>query len=209
MEYTSLLTWTSWREELGYKTFSWWELISTGPYHAGGSVPVLDSLFFSPLHVVPLGMDLLLPLLMISPCRPDWINQLWYCLHNHRGEESVVQSKRTHSQKPKLSTIECGHQMDGWLLCAQLCAWPEIPLESNSMQSLQKSFGWGYKLSPPPPPPPPHMCIHMHKNHIRWRSCQSSADNGNNRITQHALKWQWWPALWPMVINRRRNESLV
>ena len=159
MEYTSLLTWTSWREELGYKTFSRWELISTGPYRAGGSVPVLDPLFFSPLHVAPLGMDLLLPLLMISPCFPGWIIQLWYCLYNRRGEESVVQSKSTRSQKPKLSTIECGHQMGGWLLCAQLCAWPEIPLESNSVQSLQKYFGWGYKLRPPP------VYTHAQKSH--------------------------------------------
>ena len=70
--------------------------------------------------------------------------------------ESVAQSKSTRCQKPKLSTIERGHRMDVWPLCARLCARPEISPELNSLQTLQKSLGWGYKArSPPPPPPPP------------------------------------------------------
>ena len=45
--------------------------------------------------------------------------------HIHNGE-SVQQSKSTHSQKPKLSMTEHGHQIDGWKLCARLCTCPEI-----------------------------------------------------------------------------------
>ena len=45
--------------------------------------------------------------------------------------ESVAQSKSTHSRKPELSTSEHGHQMDGWPLCARLCAHPEISSESK------------------------------------------------------------------------------
>ena len=40
--------------------------------------------------------------------------------------QSVAQSKNTHSRKPKLSSIKCGHRMDGWLLRARLCTHPEI-----------------------------------------------------------------------------------
>ena len=35
--------------------------------------------------------------------------------------------------------------MDVWPLRARLCARPEISPESNSVQTLQKSFGWDYK----------------------------------------------------------------
>ena len=59
--------------------------------------------------------------------------------------ESVAQSKSTHSQKAKLSTIVRGHQMDGWPLLDRLCAHPEISLESNSVQTPQNSFRWDYK----------------------------------------------------------------
>ena len=43
------------------------------------------------------------------------------------------------------STIESCHQMDGWPPHARLCAHPEISLESDSVQTLQKSFRWDYK----------------------------------------------------------------
>ena len=78
----------------------------------------------------------------------DWITPSWWPRYRrvktHSGTattfrtsplthitigESVVQSKSTHSQRPKLSMIECGHQMDGWLLCARLCTHPEVSLE--------------------------------------------------------------------------------
>ena len=68
----------------------------------------------------------------------------YYLLHQrirgmwHNLEESVSQSKSTLSQKPKLSMIERGHQMDRWQLRARVCAWPEISSESNSLQTLQK-----------------------------------------------------------------------
>ena len=55
--------------------------------------------------------------------------------------ESVAQSKSTRSPKPELSTMERGHQMEGWPLRPRLCARPQISPESNSVQSLQKSFG--------------------------------------------------------------------
>ena len=50
----------------------------------------------------------------------------------HLGE-SVVQGKCTRSWKPELSTVERGHQMDGWLWCARLYSHPERSLESNSV----------------------------------------------------------------------------
>ena len=56
-----------------------------------------------------------------------------------------MQSKSTHSRKPKLSMIECGHQMDGLPLRAGLCAHPEGSPEPNSVRTPQKSFGWDYQ----------------------------------------------------------------
>ena len=41
----------------------------------------------------------------------------------------MMQSKSTHSQKPKLSTTEHGHQIDGWH-----CTHPEISPESYTIQ---------------------------------------------------------------------------
>ena len=74
---------------------------------------------------------------------------LCYGLHWGRQlEESVAWSKNSHSQKPELSTIKRGHQMDGWPLCARLCARPEICLEST-VQPLQRSFRWVYKPRSP------------------------------------------------------------
>ena len=48
----------------------------------------------------------------------------------------VVQSKSTHSQKPKLSTIK-----HGWLLCSRLCTHPSF-LQGQILWRLQKSFRW-------------------------------------------------------------------
>ena len=57
------------------------------------------------------------------------------------SRESVAQSKSTRSQKAKLSTIECDHQ---WvtiiILYTRLFTHPKISPESNSEQTLQKSF---------------------------------------------------------------------
>ena len=63
------------------------------------------------------------------------------------------------SWKPMLRTIKHGHQMDGWPLCARLCRHPEISLESNSVQTLQKPFGWDYE------PKSPDMCMHARSSH--------------------------------------------
>ena len=68
---------------------------------------------------------------------------------DHHVVESVAQSKRTRSRRPKLSTIDRGHQIDRWPLRARFCARPEISLESKSVQILQKSFGWDYKPRSP------------------------------------------------------------
>ena len=51
----------------------------------------------------------------------------------------MAQSNSIRSRKPKLSTDERGHQMDGWSLRAGLCGRPEISLESDSVQTLTKS----------------------------------------------------------------------
>ena len=63
-------------------------------------------------------------------------------------------SKSTRSRKPKpLNTLERSHR--GWIgyewpLRAMLCAARlEISPESNSLQTLQKSFGWDYKPRSP------------------------------------------------------------
>ena len=74
--------------------------------------------------------------------------------------------------------------MGGCMFPARLCADREISPESNSMQTLQKLFGWDYKPTFPG-------WIHIHKYHIRTLkiccSCQSSVDNGNTEITQYPL----------------------
>ena len=86
---------------------------------------------------------------------------LCYGLHWGRQlEESVAWSKSTHSQKPELSTIKCGHQMDGWPLCARLCACPEICLEST-VQPLQRSFRWDQG------PPCEYACKNIIYTHIK------------------------------------------
>ena len=51
----------------------------------------------------------------------------------------MAHSNSIRSRKPKLSTTERGHQMDGWPLRARLCGRPEISLESNCVQTLTKS----------------------------------------------------------------------
>ena len=67
---------------------------------------------------------------------------LMYSVNNKISKtgESVAQMKSTCSQKPKLCTIEYSQQMDRRLLCAGLCAHPEISLESSPVQTLQKSL---------------------------------------------------------------------
>ena len=77
-----------------------------------------------------------------------------------RRGESVAQSSPEYSLwKAKLRTIEHGYQIHRWPLCTRLCTSPEISLESNSVQTLQKSFRWNYKQRSP-------MCIRMQKEHI-------------------------------------------
>ena len=75
--------------------------------------------------------------------------------------KSVAQSNSTRSQKIKLSTIECGHQMDGE--CNVLGFAPAVRfLQSLILCRLyKKSFGWEDKLRSP-------MCKHMQKGHMRW-----------------------------------------
>ena len=100
----------------------------------------------------------------VSVYRTILIRWSTYVLRLYRDlknpEESVEQNKSTRSRKPELSTMDRSHQMDGWPFRVRLCASPEISSESNSVQTLQKSFGWDYKSKPP-------MCIGMQKDHIR------------------------------------------
>ena len=56
--------------------------------------------------------------------------------------------------------MERGYQTDGWPLRARLYARPEISPESNSVQTLQKSFGGDCKPTSPVPK-------RMQKDHIR------------------------------------------
>ena len=58
------------------------------------------------------------------------------------------------------SVIKRGRQVDGWPLHARLCA-REISLESVSMQTQQKSFGWEYEIEVP--------CVYKHvkRSHIQ------------------------------------------
>ena len=84
-----------------------------------------------------------------------------------RKTESVAQSNGSRSQKPKLSMIECGHQMDGWPLCARLSAHPEISPESNAAQILQKLFGQDYEPRFPLPPPPPPCMQKRSPTHVK------------------------------------------
>ena len=76
-------------------------------------------------------------------------SQEWLFVLYHSQGESVVRSDSTCSQKPKWSTTERGHQKNGWLLYARFCARPETSPESNSVQTLQNSFSWDYKLRSP------------------------------------------------------------
>ena len=49
--------------------------------------------------------------------------------------ESVAQSKSASSRTPRLSTIERGHQMDGWPLCARFWLHSETSPESHFVQT--------------------------------------------------------------------------
>ena len=69
---------------------------------------------------------------------------LWHCARTWQVAQVLglaAQSGKI-TQCQKASIIKHGHQIDGWLLCAGLCACPEISLESDSLQTRQKSFGW-------------------------------------------------------------------
>ena len=111
--------------------------------------------------------------------------------------ESVVQSKSTRSQKPKLSAVEHGHPLDGWPLGARLCILLRF-LQSNSVQTLQKSFGWYYKPRSP-------VCIHMHTLKILCSPCQSSMDYGNAKITSMPWKFQVFGMLDTIPKKKRTN----
>ena len=103
--------------------------------------------------------------------------------------------------KAKSSTIQRGHGMDGRPLCARLCARPKNSLEGNSVQTLQKSFGWDCKLRYP------HVHTHAKRSHTHVK--ESVAHVGvwwimeTLKIAQHALKhmkcsmraWKRWIAL--------------
>ena len=64
----------------------------------------------------------------------DWFVSRKKCQSNCR--EGGAQQEHSLS-KAKLRLIEHGHDMDGWPLCATLCACPEISLESNSGQTIK------------------------------------------------------------------------
>ena len=83
--------------------------------------------------------------------------------YTHIHSFGRVNSKSTYSQKAKISTMKRGYKMDGWPLHARLCTLRF--LQSDSVQTLQKSFRWDYKEAPPPPPPPPQF-ICMQKDHL-------------------------------------------
>ena len=79
--------------------------------------------------------------------------------------------------------------MDGWLLCAMLFIYPEISPASNSVQTLQKSFGWHYE------PRYPCVCIYTHakrsRKHVKDPVVHVRVwwiHYGIIKITQHALK---------------------
>ena len=69
------------------------------------------------------------------------INLIYRSILNCRGWLGTKTAKANCHQKPNLSTIERGYQMDGWPLCARLCPHPGISPQSHSVQTLQKSFG--------------------------------------------------------------------
>ena len=57
----------------------------------------------------------------------------------HRVPQLNTESQR--SRKPKLSTVNCAHQMnDGWVTVACWALHPEISLESDYVQTVPQSF---------------------------------------------------------------------
>ena len=74
-----------------------------------------------------------------------------------KGKALVALGRSTCSWKWNM--VERGYLMERWLLRARLCAHPEISLASNSVQTLQKAFGWDCK-------PKSAVCIDQ-KNHIQ------------------------------------------
>ena len=91
--------------------------------------------------------------------------------------------------------LKRGHQMDGWLLCTRLCACPEISSVSNSVQTLQKSFRWDYKLGSP-------VCKCMRKDHIHMLRIQLSLSEFSGlwkqqhnpactKVSEYSSCWSW------------------
>ena len=133
----------------------------------------------------------------------------------------------SHSQKPKLSMIEHGHQIDGWSLRAVPFAVSEISPESNSVQILQSSFRWDYKLYNTNRDPRCALCIQLHDTksmqkdtltnvkdpvvHVRLR-VHGKLDYGNNKITQHKLKlvkMSESSACWNWVLRGRQEDDAI
>ena len=68
------------------------------------------------------------------------------------------QNKSTHSQKPSYARLSMV-TVNRWPKCMLgFCAKPKSCPESNSVQIVQKSFRWDYKLRSP-------LCIHMQKDY--------------------------------------------
>ena len=65
-----------------------------------------------------------------------------------KERESAMMERRWHRaraltlESQKLSLTKHGHHVDGWPLHSGLHAHPKISLESKSVQTLQKPFGW-------------------------------------------------------------------
>ena len=78
---------------------------------------------------------------------------------------------------------------------ARLCACPEISSESNSVQTLQKSFGWDYKPRSP-------VCIRMQKDHKHM--CGKQQNNpACTKMCQSSQCWSW------TLYKRRRRTMLT
>ena len=77
----------------------------------------------------------------VSPCGVSyWHRRLWSVEAPPGEEESMAQSKSAHSPKPSEARSSA---VTAWM--GDCCTCPEISLESNSVQSLQKSLKWDHK----------------------------------------------------------------
>ena len=86
-----------------------------------------------------------------------------------RAGRSVAQRARALALKGqvKMSTIERGQHRNEWLLCARLCACPEISPESNSAQDTVKIL-WMRLYAEDPH----EHHIRAKKDHIMWICAQ-------------------------------------